>query len=183
MNMRSVWIDHVVWTRNVIFCLVDGLPGTDKAVERLLQNQDDIGNIFKPYYGEVESKKLTKLLYEHINISAEVIKADISGHTTKFIDARKLWYANSDKMAEFFYSQDPAWPLADLKTMMALHLDLTITEAENRIKKDYTADVSGFEKTEVEISKMADMFADGIIKQNPTRFVQLSDLQATESNK
>ena len=41
-NMRKVWEDHVIWTRNVIFCLVDGLPGTDQAVKRLLQNQVDI---------------------------------------------------------------------------------------------------------------------------------------------
>jgi hypothetical protein len=52
-NMRKLWEDHVTWTRNVICCLVDGLPGADQAVKRLLQNQDDIGNAIKPVYGEM----------------------------------------------------------------------------------------------------------------------------------
>src|SRR5436189_3555812 len=74
-NMRKLWEDHVTWTRNVIFCLADDLPGKDIAVKRLLKNQDDIGNAIKPYYGEEAGKKLTDLLYPHINISAEVVLA------------------------------------------------------------------------------------------------------------
>src|SRR6478735_11405694 len=58
-NMRKLWEDHVTWTRNVILCLTDGLPGTDQAVKRLLKNQDDIGNAIKPVYGEATGTKLT----------------------------------------------------------------------------------------------------------------------------
>jgi hypothetical protein len=49
--MDKLWEDHVTWTRNVILCLVDGVPGADQAVNRLMQNQVDIGNAIKPYYG------------------------------------------------------------------------------------------------------------------------------------
>ena len=31
--MNKLWEDHVTWTRNVILCLVDGLPGADQAVK------------------------------------------------------------------------------------------------------------------------------------------------------
>ena len=30
--MRRLWEDHIVWTRNVILNIIDGLDGTDKAV-------------------------------------------------------------------------------------------------------------------------------------------------------
>ena len=49
MAMHKLWEDHIVWTRNVILNIMDGLPGTDQAVNRLLQNQDDIGNVVKPF--------------------------------------------------------------------------------------------------------------------------------------
>src|SRR5688572_27231910 len=65
-DMRKLWEDHVVWTRNVILCITDGLPGADQAVKRLLQNQTDIGNAIKPYYGEEAGNKLTELLTPHI---------------------------------------------------------------------------------------------------------------------
>ena len=72
-DMRKLWEDHVVWTRNVIFCLVDELPGKDEALTRLLKNQDDIGNAIKPFYSNDAGNKLSELLREHIIVSADVV--------------------------------------------------------------------------------------------------------------
>ena len=36
-EMRKLWEDHIIWTRNVICCLVDGLLGSDQALKRLMQ--------------------------------------------------------------------------------------------------------------------------------------------------
>src|SRR5690242_13882690 len=74
-GMRKLWSDHVVWTRNVIFNIIDDLPGTDQAINRLLKNQDDIGNAIKPYYGEESGKELTNLLHVHITTAAALLKA------------------------------------------------------------------------------------------------------------
>lgn len=169
-GMHKLWEDHIVWTRNVIFCLVDGLPGSDQAVKRLLQNQVDIGNAIKPYYGEEAGKKLTTLLTPHITIAAEVVNAAKAGNSAALDDASKRWYANADEISEFLSKANPAWPLADMKMMMHDHLKLTTDEAVQRIKKDYDADVIAYEKVHVEILKMADMLSDGIIKQFPEKF-------------
>ena len=170
INMRKLWEDHISWTRNVILCLVDDLPGTDQAVGRLLQNQVDIGNSFKPYYGEEAGKKLTELLYPHITIFPEVVKAVKTGNKTTLDEANKRWYANADEISEFLSKANPEWALADMKMMMHLHLKLTTDEAVQRIKKDYDADVIAYDKIHNEILKMADMFSDGIAKQFPEKF-------------
>jgi hypothetical protein len=169
-NMRKLWEDHVIWTRNVILCLVDELPGTDQSVKRLLQNQVDIGNAFKPYYGEEMGKKLTELLYVHINTSAEVVKAAKAGNTAAFDEANKRWYANSDEMSEFLCKANSNWVLADMKMMMEDHLKITTDEANQRIKKDYDADILAFDKINNEILVMADVFSEGIVKQFPEKF-------------
>src|SRR5678816_4195142 len=93
-NMRKLWEDHVTWTRNVICCLVDGLPGADQAVKRLLQNQDDIGNAIKPVYGEMAGNKLTALLHDHITISADVVKAAKASDNSALEAANKKWFSN-----------------------------------------------------------------------------------------
>ena len=80
--MNKLWEDHVTWNRNVIFCLVDGLLGADQAVKRLMQNQLDIGNGVKPYYGDNAGNKVTELLKEHIAISADVVKSAKAGNKT-----------------------------------------------------------------------------------------------------
>lgn len=169
-NMRKLWEDHVTWTRNVILCIVDQLPGTDQAVKRLLQNQVDIGNAIKPYYGEAAGNSLSELLKAHINISADVVKAAKAGNTTALDEANKRWYANADEISAFLSKANPNWKLTDMKMMMNDHLKLTTDEAVQRIKKDYDADVAAYNKVHDEILKMSDMLADGIIKQFPGKF-------------
>lgn len=169
-NMRQLWEEHVTWTRNVILCIVDELPGTDQAVKRLLQNQVDIGNAIKPYYGEEAGKKLTALLTPHITISAEVVKAAKAGNTAALDEANKRWYANADEISEFLNKANPNWKLTEMKMMMNDHLKLTTDEAVQRIKKDYDADVIAYDKVHLEILQMSDMLADGIVKQFPEKF-------------
>lgn len=169
-NMRKLWEDHVMWTRNVIFCLIDNLPGTEQAVKRLLQNQVDIGNAFKLYYGKDAGDKLTDLLYPHIIISAEVIVAAKNGNKAALELANKAWHANADEISVYFNEINPNWKLEDMKMMMKIHLDLATDEVTQRIKKDYDADVLAFDKAHKEILMMADMLSDGIIKQFPEKF-------------
>lgn len=170
IDMRKLWEDHITWTRNVICCLVDGLPGADQAVKRLMQNQTDIGNAVKPYYGEAAGAKLTELLSAHIAISADVVKAAKAGNSAALDEANKRWYANADAISTFLSGANPNWTLADLKTMMNNHLKLTTDEAVQRIKKDYDADVMAYDKVHDEILQMSDMLSDGIIKQFPDKF-------------
>ncbi len=170
IDMNKLWEDHVTWTRNVILCLVDGLPGADQAVKRLMQNQVDIGNAVKPYYGDDAGNKLTELLKAHIAISADVVKSAKAGNKSTLDSANKKWYANADEISAFLSKANPNWGLADIQMMMNDHLKLTTDEAVHRIKKDYDADIVAYDKVHEEILKMSAMLADGIIKQFPEKF-------------
>lgn len=170
MAMHKLWEDHIVWTRNVILNIMDDLPGTDQAVNRLLQNQDDIGNAVKPFYGEAGGKELTRLLREHITIAADLLKAAKTGNNSAFDATNKKWFTNADEISNFLCKANPNWKLNDMKKMMNDHLTLTTEEAVARLKKDYVADVKAYDKVHVEILMMADMLTDGIIKQFPGKF-------------
>ncbi len=161
-DMRELWEDHIVWTRNVVFCLVDELPGSDYAVKRLLKNQEDIGNAFIPYYGKQAGNQLTELLYSHITIFPEVVAAAKDDNKIALDKANERWYKNADEISEFLCNLNPEWELVDMKLMMHNHLKLTTDEAMNRIKKDYIADVITYDKIHYEILKMADMLSYGI---------------------
>ena len=170
MAMHKLWEDHIVWTRNVILNIMDDLPGTEQAVNRLLSNQDDIGNAVKPFYGEAGGKELTRLLREHITTAADLLKAAKAGNNTAFDAANKKWIANADEISDFLSKANPNWKVADMKKMMHDHLTLTTDEAVARLKKDYAADVKAYDKVHDEILMMADMLTDGIIKQFPGKF-------------
>ena len=170
MAMHKLWEDHIVWTRNVILNIMDDLPGTDQAVNRLLQNQDDIGNAVKPFYGEAGGKELTRLLREHITVAADLLKAAKAGNNSVFEATNKKWIANADEISGFLNKANPNWKLEDMKKMMHDHLTLTTEEAVARLKKDYAADVKAYDKVHDEILMMADMLTDGIVKQFPGKF-------------
>src|SRR5688500_17704916 len=51
-NMRRLWADHVIWTRQYIVAAVASDPGASAASTRLLRNQEDLGNAIKPFYGD-----------------------------------------------------------------------------------------------------------------------------------
>jgi len=170
MAMHKLWEDHIVWTRNVILNMMDDLPGTEQAVNRLLSNQDDIGNAVKPFYGDAGGKELTHLLKEHITTAADLLKAAKAGDNSAFDAANKKWSANADEISDFLSKANPNWKLNDMKKMMHDHLTFTTDEAVARLKKDYTADVKAYDKVHNEILMMADMLTDGIIKQFPGKF-------------
>lgn len=169
-DMRKLWEDHVTWTRNVIFNIIDDLPGTDEAVKRLLKNQDDIGNAIKPYYGADAGKKLTELLHTHITQAADLLKAAKKDDNAAFESINKEWKKNADEIATFLSKANPNWKVAEMKKMMQDHLALTIEEAVARKKKDYAADVVAYDKVHNEILEMSDMISMGIVEQFPDKF-------------
>ena len=170
VTLNKLWAEHAAWTRNLILCIVDGLPGTDQAVNRLMQNQVDIGNAIKPYYGDEGGNKLTELLKMHITISADVVNAAKANNKTALDSANKKWTANADEISAFLSKANPFWSMADMQMMMHDHLKLTTDEAVQRIKKNYDADVVAYDKVHDEILKMSAMLADGIIEQFPEKF-------------
>src|SRR5581483_9771122 len=120
-SMRVLWEDHVAWTRLYIVSAVAGLPDTDATLNRLLQNQTDIGNAVAGFYGNDAGTKLTALLKDHIAIAGELVAAAKTGDNAKVTDASARWYANADDIATFLAGANPAWPVATLKDMMKTH--------------------------------------------------------------
>jgi hypothetical protein len=88
--MRKLWEDHITWTRLFIVSAAGNLPDKQATTNRLLQNQVDIGNAIKPYYGNEAGDKLTTLLKEHITLAAELVSAAQASETAKMEDANKI---------------------------------------------------------------------------------------------
>ena len=169
--MRKLWEDHITWTRVFIISAAADLPDKGAATERLLQNQVDIGNAIKPYYGDAAGEKLTALLKEHITTAAEVVTAAKANDTAKMEDANRRWFANADAIAAFLSGANPKnWPAAEMKQMMHDHLNLTTNEVQARLKGNWAADIAAYDQVHGQILRMADMLSAGIIRQFPKKF-------------
>jgi hypothetical protein len=175
--MRKLWEDHITWTRMVIVgTLADPegfLPDLEASTQRLLQNQDDIGDAIKPFYGDAAGEQLSALLREHIVIAAQILQAAKSGQPLDGLIAS--WYANADDIAEFLNAANPKnWPLEEMRAMMRQHLDLTLQEAVAYLEGDYAASIAFYDQVHDQALDMADMLSEGIIKQFPQKFKKLN---------
>ena len=169
--MRRLWSDHVTWTRLFIVSFAADLPDLPATTDRLLQNQTDIGDAIAPFYGRAAGDQLTGLLREHILTAADLLQAAKSGDDAAFADAQEAWYTNANEIAGFLHAANPRrWPLADLRSMMKDHLDLTLAEAAAQLGGDYAESVRLFDDVETEILHMADTLSAGIIGQFPRKF-------------
>jgi hypothetical protein len=74
-RMRELWSDHIVYTRNFIVSTAAALPDTAEVAQRLLRNQDEIGEAIKPYYGDAAGTQLASLLRNHIQLAAKTLVA------------------------------------------------------------------------------------------------------------
>lgn len=169
--MRKLWEDHITWTRLYIVSFAADLPDKDLVAQRLLQNQTDIGNAIKPFYGDEAGNQLTALLKDHIMGAVEVLTAAKAGDQAKLSAANTKWYANGDQIAAFLSKANPkAWPLDSMKSGMKMHLDLTLAEASARLHGNYAEDIKDYDKVHDHILGLADLLSSGIMQQYPDRF-------------
>jgi len=170
MAMRKLWEDHITWTRNYIVSALAGLEDKDKVAERLLKNQDDIGDAVKAYYGEEAGKKLAGLLRDHIVIAVGVVDAAKAGNAEDLTKAQTKWTANADDIAVFLSGANPHWSKQTLMDMLHRHLELTTGEVVGRLKKDWAADIDSYDKGHMHMLNFADALTDGIVMQFPDKF-------------
>lgn len=168
---RKLWEDHVTWTRVYIIDSVANLPAATASAQRLLQNQEDIGNSFKPFYGNAAGDKITVLLKQHITGAVTIINAAKDKDTVGLEKATTDWYANGKELADYWNSLNPNWSKQGWEKMMKAHLDLTSEELINRLNKNYEGDVAAYDKVHDEILMMSDGFSRGIEMQFPDKFL------------
>jgi len=168
--MRKLWADHVVWTRLYIIAAVNGTADAQPTADRLLQNQEQIGQAIVPFYGAAAGQKLTDLLKQHILIAVDLVTAAKANDQAKFTDADQRWHANAADIATFLSGANPNWNRQAVLDMLNQHLSLTTHEAVDRLQRNYTDDVSTFDSIFNQAMMMADTLSSGIIKQFPSQF-------------
>jgi phage terminase Nu1 subunit (DNA packaging protein) len=168
--MRRLWSDHVGYTREYILAAGLDAPNADAAAERLMKNQEDIGNAVAQYYGKDAGNKLTDLLKQHIKIAVELVDAAKKGDKNKFAEEDRKWTENAQELAGLLSGANPNWPRQDVFDLLKQHLDLTKQEATFALQKKWKEAVAKYDEIVTEALTIADTLYKGIVKQFPAKF-------------
>ena len=170
MAMRKLWEDHITYTRNFIISDLGNLKDVDAVSERLMKNQEEIGDAIKPYYGGEAGDKLTNLLKDHIQIAVEVVESAKKNNKEALGKSQKKWKENANDIALFLSSANPNWSKETLEKMLSKHLDLTTGEVSARLKGDWKKDLESYDKGHAHMLIFSDTLVDGIARQFPEKF-------------
>ena len=167
---RSLWEEHVAWTRMAIISLTFKLPDVDFVIARLLQNATDMGEMIRPLYGDVAADTYATLIKEHLLFAADLVKSVLAGDEQAARTAEQNWYANADEIAVFLNSINRFLPEEEVRKMFYHHLDLTKKEALFMINMDYKKDIEIYDEIEEQAREMADTISEAMVKLYPDLF-------------
>lgn len=170
-TMRSLWDQHMEWTWSTVVAFATDSPALQPTLDRLLQNQVDMGKAVSAYYGAKAGDKLTALLKTHINDAVPVLQAAKAGDKAALDKALGDWYANAQDIADFLAVANPRnWDRAGMRDMMKTHISQTTAYASSALGGDYTSAIATYDEAQAHMSQMADMLSAGIIAQFPKKF-------------
>lgn len=168
--MSNLWAEHMEWTYATVVAFAQDSPTLTANLERLLQNQVDIGDAIKPLYGDAAGEQLTVLLTEHINDAVPVLTAAKTGDSAALDAAVADWYANAREIGAFLASANPNWDKADMEDMMEMHITQTIAYASDALTGDFAKSITDYNTAEQHMNEMSNMLSAGIIQQFPSEF-------------
>ena len=169
--MQNVWQQHMEWTFATIAAFAVESPGYTATVNRLLANQDDIGNAIEPYYGAAAGNELTALLKAHITGVADILTAAKAGDSAGQAKAVAAEYANAKAIGDFLATANPKnWSRSSMEKMMKTHIDQTLVYATDLLKGDVAQGIVDYGLAESHMVDMANMLSAGVIAQFPRKF-------------
>ena len=170
-DMRKLWSDHMAWTLATVEAFFHNSAALTDNLNRLLQNQQDIGAAIVPYYGQAAGDELTALLTEHINLAVPVLTAAQSGDQTALGIAVTNWKANAADIADFLTTANPNnWPASVTDPTMEHHIDQTIEYSVEILQNDHAGANESYEHALEHMLELADVLSEGIAKQFPDKF-------------
>lgn len=167
---RILWGEHIFWTRNYLDSKLAALEDKDKVLDRLMKNQEDIGNSIIEYYDEEVGENLTKLLKEHIAIADKVVDAARSGNQQELKKYDEQWHHNADEIVNFLSSINPNYDKKTLNDLFYKHLALLTDQVVARMNKSYDEEILAFDEGEEHVFYLADAITSGIISKFPDKF-------------
>ena len=141
--MYSEWLSHLFWTKIVVEKAKAGDHCLQASINRLLQNQVELGNNLAFFYGRGAGQTYTNLLTTHINQAITIVTMLLAGQDASSVIT--AWYQNANDIADFLASLNPLIDPVVMRQHMKEHLDSLIVQVAAILRGDCQGAIAAFD--------------------------------------
>lgn len=163
--LRKLFSEHAYYTW--LFIDTFRLPGNGDITNRLLKNQQDIGDALGKVLGNTQlGNQLTQLLQDHIKGAAGAVTAlyDFGPDSKELKAAIDKVLANSKQVAEFLSKLSPKLPFETVHAEFDQHNQYVVNIATAHYKKEYVKEIGIADEYYTHMLKFSDMLAAALAK-------------------
>lgn len=156
------WLNHTYLLQMLLVSMAADLPDQQELVTALIDNAEEIADLFGRYYPENTVNSLRDLLVRQVELTGGLITQKKERRTKDTVEQVRRLNENADRIAELLASATPEYEESVLKEMFRMHVDLTGQEISERLAGNYEKDLQTFWNIQRQIIAMADYLASGL---------------------
>ena len=171
LALRELWQYQVTWMSSYIVSALSDLEDVDIVRNKLIKNQEKIGNVIKPYYGGFAGNRLAALLREHIVVAIEIVQAKKAKNDQALQNAQEKGRKYAERISDLLSRvRSPRWDKQYLKDMFYKHLEYIDMQVDSRIQKDWASEIKAYDDGLAHVLQVSDILAEGVVHQFPDKF-------------
>jgi len=167
-TLNGLFAQYLDRQRTLVDKTLADVGDSDDAVLALAETMEDIGDVFKDYYGEADGGQIARLLKQYVQMPGDYVEALREHEDTTAIT--RVMREKGDEIAGLLNSFSPAWLDSGLSDLLKEYSDLMVDEIEMKDDSFGKPDPDIFIETSETCAEMADAFSAGIVKQFPGKF-------------
>ena len=169
--VRSLWVNHIFWVRNVVVATLGKQDEAAKTAEgEVVANAHGIADSIKPYYGDAAGEALFELLAGHYGAIKAYLTAVAAGDKSSQDKATADLLANAEKIAEFLSGANPNLPKDTLLGLLQAHGGHHIDQIQQLKAAQYADEAETWGAMQEHMYLIADALTGAIAKQFPEKF-------------
>jgi hypothetical protein len=160
----ELWFNQIYQTREYMLSYFQISSNVQPCLDRLIQNQQDIGNFLGNYLGTTTGATIAELFTEHINILPKVLASANTSQQTPD------WSENMEKIALSLSTALKA-DFKGLNIILQKYLDLTEAQAISIKAKDYYQSQQDFNNIMLNIKDISHIITNNMISLNTSAMI------------
>ncbi len=163
-DMRKAWTEHAFWTYIYQNSIFNELADVDDVAMRLMQNPEDIAEVFENFYSGAIINQLTRLLMEHVRLAGEIM-ISMRDNTPDTEQLERQWFQNAENIARLLSNANSEYNYDELLQALTRHLDMLKRQMLAAMNKEYENEIRLFDEGLNQLLEMADYLTEGLLKQ------------------